>query len=132
MIFILLGLIVLSLYFVLFDINRVDKDFLVTLKNFNDINIFIVFAGLVTAVILIIVSKMRIVNLLVIIGIFSVVFWGFFYSWDNVLTYYQKSRIDTFFQGPQSDPQGTGYQVIQSQIAICLRVGDSYRGHKVI
>lgn len=39
-------------------------------------------------------------------------------TWDNVLTNYQKTRVNTFLAGPESDPQGAGYQVIQSKIAI--------------
>jgi rod shape determining protein RodA len=45
--------------------------------------------------------------------IFPISFWG----WNNVLKDYQKTRIETFIN-PQSDPQGSGWQVIQSQIAI--------------
>lgn len=40
------------------------------------------------------------------------------FAWNRVLTNYQKTRIDTFMAGPESDPQGAGYQVIQSRIAI--------------
>jgi rod shape determining protein RodA len=39
-------------------------------------------------------------------------------SWNKLLTNYQKDRISTFLQGPESDPLGTGYQVRQSKIAI--------------
>ena len=38
-------------------------------------------------------------------------------SWFFVLQDYQKDRIHTFFN-PESDPLGTGYNVIQSEIAV--------------
>ncbi|MFM2106141.1 MAG: rod shape-determining protein RodA [Chloroflexota bacterium] len=39
------------------------------------------------------------------------------FAWEYVLRDYQKQRIITFLD-PSSDPQGSGYQLIQSQIAI--------------
>ncbi|MCA9385021.1 rod shape-determining protein RodA [Candidatus Dojkabacteria bacterium] len=39
------------------------------------------------------------------------------YTWNEVLAPYQKTRIETFLN-PMSDPQGAGWQVRQSQIAI--------------
>ncbi len=39
------------------------------------------------------------------------------YTWDNVLKIYQKQRIETFLN-PQSDPQGAGWHILQSKIAI--------------
>ncbi len=39
--------------------------------------------------------------------------------WDsNIMSEYQKTRINTFFASPESDPLDAGYQVRQSQIAI--------------
>ncbi len=38
-------------------------------------------------------------------------------AWNKILKPYQKSRITSFIQ-PGEDPQGTGYNVIQSKIAI--------------
>lgn len=36
----------------------------------------------------------------------------------NIVTDYQKQRVETFFQSPESDPLDAGYQVRQSKIAI--------------
>jgi len=118
LIFLLLGLIVISFYLILFDISRIDADFIIGLKNSNDINYLLLIMGLLTTTALIVFSKARIINLLIIITLFSSIFWGFLFGWNNILTHYQKIRIDTFLEGPESDPLGTGYQVIQSKIAI--------------
>ncbi|MFQ5493557.1 MAG: FtsW/RodA/SpoVE family cell cycle protein [Candidatus Dojkabacteria bacterium] len=48
----------------------------------------------------------------------AVLFSATVFGWNNILTNYQKDRIDTFVQGPESDPLGTGYQVRQSKVAI--------------
>lgn len=41
-----------------------------------------------------------------------------FTIWNNVLGNYQRERILTFVEGPEADPLGSGYQIIQSKIAI--------------
>jgi len=48
--------------------------------------------------------------------------------WNRILTDYQKKRIETFSQGPESDPSGTGFQVIQSEVSIGsgMLVGKGY------
>lgn len=51
-----------------------------------------------------------IIGLIVVLGIPTL--------WNNGITNYQKERVLTFFEGPESDPTGSGYQVIQSKIAI--------------
>ncbi|HVB35496.1 MAG TPA: rod shape-determining protein RodA [Patescibacteria group bacterium] len=38
-------------------------------------------------------------------------------AWHFVLKPYQKARITTFLQ-PEKDPQGSGYQILQSEIAV--------------
>ncbi len=38
--------------------------------------------------------------------------------WNSMLADYQKERVEIFFQGPESDRYGAGYQVIQSKIAL--------------
>ena len=39
------------------------------------------------------------------------------YIWDNILYAHQRNRILTFLD-PLRDPQGSGYQIIQSMTAI--------------
>lgn len=38
--------------------------------------------------------------------------------WNNMLTNYQRGRIVTFFESPEAHPTTTGYQIIQSKVAI--------------
>lgn len=40
------------------------------------------------------------------------------FSWNNILGDYQQKRILTYLEGPEADPLGSGYQIIQSKIAI--------------
>ena len=49
--------------------------------------------------------------------LFLVIIIGFFLSWNVLLKDYQKERIQTFLN-PDRDPLGSGYNVIQSMIAI--------------
>ncbi len=49
--------------------------------------------------------------------LFLMIIVGFFLSWNVVLKDYQKERIQTFLN-PDRDPLGSGYNVIQSMIAI--------------
>lgn len=65
-----------------------------------------------------VLSKINTLVLLLIpiLAFFSL--YSFVYSWNNVLPDYQKTRVTTFLEGPESDPTGSGYQVRQSKIAI--------------
>ena len=56
-------------------------------------------------------SKKHLVVLLLILSLLSVFFWAF------ILQDYQKDRIYTFLD-PNQDPQGSGYNVIQSIISV--------------
>lgn len=40
------------------------------------------------------------------------------FLWNNILGNYQRKRVITFLLGPEIDPLGSGFQIIQSQIAI--------------
>lgn len=51
------------------------------------------------------------------IGFFLVFLISMPLAWSFILKPYQKARITSFIQ-PEKDPQGTGYNVIQSKIAI--------------
>jgi rod shape determining protein RodA len=40
------------------------------------------------------------------------------FAWNQLLGNYQRERVLTFIEGPEADPLGSGYQIIQSKIAI--------------
>lgn len=69
---------------------------------------------LLTSASLVLFMGMRLKSLMVIIAIIL----GFSYpAWHFVLKDYQKERIETFLD-PSRDPLGSGYNAIQSQIAV--------------
>lgn len=43
---------------------------------------------------------------------------GSVFTWNQLLGNYQRERVLTFIEGPEADPLGSGYQIIQSKIAI--------------
>lgn len=55
--------------------------------------------------------------MLVFVLVASSVIFGIF-AWNNILGDYQRERVLTFVAGPESDPLGSGFQIIQSKIAI--------------
>lgn len=67
---------------------------------------------------LIILTKTKFINVLLLVIFTTVMIFGSLIVWNKIITNYQKERVLTFFQGPESDPTGSGYQVIQSRIAI--------------
>jgi len=62
---------------------------------------------------LIAVSGIRARHMIVLVLIGSVLAFGGYFTLEE----YQRARIETFFH-PESDPQGSGYNVIQSMVAI--------------
>lgn len=113
-----MGTLIISFYFMFLDINRVGSDLILSFRGWDYIDPWLIIIGLIVFSILIYTSRMKIINILIIFILFSGIFFSIFFTWNNVLTNYQKTRVDTFLQGPESDPRGTGYQVIQSKIAI--------------
>ncbi len=80
-------------------------------------NIMVFYVWMIIVVLLLFYSQPRFVD-----GIFlfvSNIFCGLLtpYIWDNILYNHQRNRILTFLD-PLRDPQGTGYQIIQSMTAI--------------
>lgn len=67
-----------------------------------------------TWVIILLFTGIRKKHLYWLLGIFLV---GMVFSWFFVLQPYQKFRLSTFIN-PQADPQGQGYNVIQSMVAV--------------
>jgi rod shape determining protein RodA len=72
------------------------------------------FAGLLAAMLA--AFRPRLPMLLIILALNGVVSWAVPHLWDH-LHDYQKRRIETFLN-PGADPYGSGYQIIQSKIAI--------------
>lgn len=57
----------------------------------------------------------------VVLGVFittTVLLVGSIFTWNQLLGNYQRERVLTFIEGPEADPLGSGYQIIQSKIAI--------------
>jgi len=84
---------------------------------FNDIDALLVLISIIIIVLIVVKFRLPILFVLVsmIIGILSV--FSISYIWENVLEDYQKGRIEIFFN-PEEDPQGAGWQLRQSKIAI--------------
>lgn len=118
LVFLGIGTTIISLYIMFLDINRVGEDLVLSFRGWEYINVFLVVVALIVIALLAFFSRMKIFNIFLIFLLFSTIFFSFFAGWNNLLTNYQKNRVDTFFAGPESDPRGAGYQVIQSKIAI--------------
>jgi len=48
----------------------------------------------------------------------TIFLFGSIFAWNQLLGNYQRERVLTFIEGPEADPLGSGYQIIQSKIAI--------------
>lgn len=84
----------------------------------NSVHISKVFFLIVVVILTYFVSRVKATNIistLLFTGVFIIVS---FVAWNNVLGNYQRERILTFVEGPEADPLGSGYQIIQSKIAI--------------
>lgn len=81
-------------------------------------NTFYTFALLLTAIITTYFARLKLLIPLLAIVSSVVIIFGFYFSWNNLLTPYQQTRITTYIEGPESDPTNAGYQVRQSKIAI--------------
>ena len=80
---------------------------------------WIIIVGILAAIALLAwFSRTKFAHVLLIGVISFALIGGIVIGWNYALTNYQKTRIETFLSGPESDPTGAGYQVIQSKIAI--------------
>ena len=43
---------------------------------------------------------------------------GSIFAWNQFLGNYQRERVLTFIEGPEADPLGSGYQIIQSKLSL--------------
>lgn len=64
--------------------------------------------------------KFKINSILILLGLLIPVvsLFSFKFAWRDVLTPYQKTRITTYVEGAEASAESSGYQIIQSQIAI--------------
>ena len=88
------------------------------LKDFNSLNFLVIGTCLVLIALILFIIKIRPLTALIFTIIALLLTSGFIFSWNQVLKPYQKDRITTFLQGPEADPTNSGFQVIQSKIAI--------------
>jgi len=106
----------ISLALQIWEVSFESPSFIISI--FNDFNWVSIAVILVTLIVSIFFLKIKpkhfvptiIIGLIVVLGIPTL--------WNSGITNYQKERVLTFFEGPESDPTGSGYQVIQSKIAI--------------
>jgi rod shape determining protein RodA len=68
-------------------------------------------------VIVMLVSRTNIKAFLLFISVNIAAGYGAIFAWNRILYEHQRGRILTFLD-PQRDPQGAGYQVLQSKVAV--------------
>jgi len=88
------------------------------LANFANLNFLLIGACLIVMALIFLFSKIQPATALFFMGLALFISLFFIFSWNQVLKPYQKDRVATFLQGPEADPLGSGFQVIQSRIAI--------------
>ena len=80
------------------------------------------YAGIAVLMVVLILTGKKQLRRIGIIVASGLLFMGTIYSVDyvfnNILKPHQQNRILTLVQGPEADPQGAGYNVLQSKIAI--------------
>lgn len=113
---ILLSGLFLTIFVNLVSITRVGNDLILGL--INEPNWLIVISCVVAILIVTFFMRVKILHLALIALLSIGIVGGIIGGWNYIMTDYQKTRIDTFLAGPESDPTHTGYQVIQSKIAI--------------
>lgn len=91
---------------------------LIVVPSFSQVNFFLVGVNLLIIAVLFLALKVQPSTAIIFLAIGLVISLGIVFSWNQVLTPYQKNRVTTFLQGPEADPSNAGYQVIQSKIAI--------------
>lgn len=115
--------VVVVLYSVLFAILvlqfiRFNVDTEVFLISFSFANHLLVAAMLLLTVIMAVLFKTKLWQVLSIFILLIISISFAIFAWNNVLGEYQRERVLTFAAGPETDPLGSGFQIIQSKIAI--------------
>lgn len=114
--FILIFFLGISIALHIFEVRFISPEFTI---NFHDpvnlINILLISIALIVVIIFFRITPKFFIPV-ILLGLILII--GIPYIWNNTITNYQKQRVLTYFEGPESDPLGAGYQVIQSRIAI--------------
>jgi rod shape determining protein RodA len=111
----LLGVSTLMIILNFVNFNLANASFTV-LKEPKSIIILIISFLLFLLLTYLIKQKLIVVGTVVIMTIISLT--AIIFTWNNLLGNYQRERLLTFIEGPEADPLGSGYQIIQSKIAI--------------
>ncbi len=99
--------------FIKFD--AVSEIFSISRRYANFLNIGVI-SLLIIALLYVMKVKIWQLILIFLLSIFSIS--AVIFSWNELLGDYQRARILTFVSGPETDPLGSGFQIIQSKIAI--------------
>lgn len=112
----ILNLIAIGITLTVLLYNLVRIDFLGL--NFLDRSLILYVAFIFSFILGIFITKvdLRIMLATIVIALISIPTLSF--VWNNVLQDYHRERINTYLEGPESDRYGSGYQVIQSLIAV--------------
>jgi rod shape determining protein RodA len=106
----------ISLSLQIFEVRFQSPDFIINqYSNINWLGMIIVLGVTIASIIALRISPKIFLSALI-LGIIIIV--GIPNVWNGAMTAYQKQRVLTYFEGPESDPTGSGYQIIQSKIAI--------------
>ncbi len=111
-------LIFLSIVWILRDLIMLDLQSGSVKFALNHLNGVKVIIFILASILINIVGRVKVSNILISLGISMFLLGGLYLSWNGMLGNYQRERILTFIEGPEADPLGSGYQVIQSKIAI--------------
>ena len=114
---IVMFLISVALILNLFNPSLQNNEIVIT-TNINITQLLFSAGLLIVMLIIVFFAKIRLYFMLILPLLAILALGAGYVSWNRLLTNYQKDRISTFLQGPESDPLGTGYQVRQSKIAI--------------
>lgn len=85
--------------------------------NLSGTNLMLLISMLIGGGIIYYFFKPPILELILVLVVGLMIIPSFQYAWNNIIKDYQKTRIETFID-PTKDPQGAGWQVRQSTIAI--------------
>lgn len=99
--------------FIAFDLASASFSFSTEID--NKVGLLFILSILIMALYLL---KLRIWMIMGIIFTTLLLLVGSIFAWNQLLGNYQRERVLTFIEGPEADPLGSGYQIIQSKIAI--------------
>lgn len=111
------SLFVLTIVFILQIFNLQLSETILTVNFNHQLNYPLLIINVILIIAILLFTNLKFLNNLAVIILAASCLMVSVSGWDN-LNYYQRLRIQTFIDGPESDPTESGYQVIQSKIAI--------------